>query len=207
MISHKSGHKLDEKGIALVTVLVLSAIALALMAGLIFVVMYGTQISGLHKRYKTALEASRGGANISLQVIGHDTTRQGGTLISIISSLAFPSRDVGGTHTDCLTPKLTAETSTWPAECSRSLSIDPATQSTYDWRFELPGVGSNNYEVYAKIVDTVRGNSGPDEALIDTGVVREGAPGQHVPFLYSVEVSTRTPNAAERAKLSILYQY
>jgi hypothetical protein len=45
----------SEKGIVLVVVLVLSAVALALMTAMIYMITIGTQISGLQKRYKTAL--------------------------------------------------------------------------------------------------------------------------------------------------------
>src|SRR4030067_537165 len=60
----------NEKGIALVMVLVLSAIILIIMAGLIYMLITGTQISGMQKRYKTALEAGIGGADITYQIIG-----------------------------------------------------------------------------------------------------------------------------------------
>src|SRR4030067_1587792 len=59
----------NEKGIALVMVLVLSAIILIIMAGLIYMLTTGTQLSGMQKRYKTALEAGIGGADITYQVI------------------------------------------------------------------------------------------------------------------------------------------
>ena len=56
--------KLNEKGIALVMVLILSAIALAIMAALVYMLISGTQISGMQKRYRTALEAGVGGADV-----------------------------------------------------------------------------------------------------------------------------------------------
>ena len=64
-----SGVLSNEKGIALVMILILSAIALAIMAGLIYMITAGTQISGMQKRYKTALEAGKGGTDITYQLI------------------------------------------------------------------------------------------------------------------------------------------
>jgi hypothetical protein len=59
----------NEKGIALVMVLVMSAIALAVMAGLIYMVITGTQISGTQKKYETAKEAGLGGTDITYEFI------------------------------------------------------------------------------------------------------------------------------------------
>jgi hypothetical protein len=67
------------------------------------------------------------------------------------------------------------------------------------------------YAVYSKIVDTVEGNTGGDEGLLNCGVVCSN-PGEvqvvKVPYLYTVEIDAEnSTNVAERAKLSILYQY
>ena len=62
--------KKSEKGMALVIVLILSAVALALMTALIYMITSGTQMSGLQKRYKSALEAGRGGFVLYSELIG-----------------------------------------------------------------------------------------------------------------------------------------
>jgi hypothetical protein len=193
------GGLLNEKGIALVMVLILSVIALAIMAGLIYMITTGTQMSGMQKRYKTALEAGLGGADITYQLIA----ARGDPNIPLTNFLITAS-NVGGI--DCLTPKLNSPTSSWPAACSNTLTIDPNTQSTYDMRFDL-----GSYRAYAKIADTVEGNSGPDSGLIKGGVVAANTGEVNVmsmPFLYTIELDAENPNnSAERAKLSILYQY
>jgi hypothetical protein len=204
------GGLFNEKGIALVMVLVLSVIALAIMAGLIYMITTGTQMSGMQKRYKTALEAGLGGADITYQLIA----ARGDPNIPLTNFLITAS-NVGGV--DCLTPKLNSPTSSWPAACSNSLTIDPNTQSTYDMRFDL-----GSYRAYAKIADTadygdngsgehIAGNSGPDLGLIKGGVVAANTGEINVvsmPYLYTIEVDAENPNnSAERAKLSILYQY
>lgn len=194
----------NQKGIALVMVLVMSAISLSMMTGLVYMVTNMTQISGDQKRYKTALEAGFGGADVILDMIGE----RGVPVISGLSNFSVPAENVGGT--DCLTPKLLNTTTDWPTACNANLTIDPATTSTFDLTFTL-GAAPMEYIIHSKIVDTVEGNTGGDEGLVTCGVVCSN-PGEvkvvKVPFLYTVEVNAEnTTNSAERAKLSILYQY
>ncbi len=62
-----NGH--GERGIALVTTLVLGLIALVIIAALMFVMITGTEISGVSKRYTGALEAAKGSAEYIMQRI------------------------------------------------------------------------------------------------------------------------------------------
>lgn len=203
--------RLNNRGIALVTVLVLSAIALIMMTGLIYIVTVGTQVSGIEKRYKTALEAAVGGADVALKVIAARGNNPFDT--SVTTLLNFNRYNV-----DCLLDKMRnatykGSTFNWP-NCSSfqsqatSYSIDPSENPvrSYDLSFDL-----GSYRVYAKIVDTVEGNSGGDEGLIKGGVV-ESNPGEvavmSIPYLYTIEIlSQRIDNPSERAKLSVLYEY
>jgi len=70
------------------------------------------------------------------------------------------------------------------------------------------GTGTS-YTVYAKIVDTIPGNSGGDVGLTKGGALESsGAAVVSKPFFYTIEVDTHNPaNPAERTKLSILYEY
>ena len=193
----------NDKGIALVMVLVLSTISLLIMAGLIYMLTTGTQVSGLQKRYETAHEAGLGGADVIYQMIA----ARGDPNIPLTNFLITAS-NVGGV--DCLTPKLNQPPSSWPVACSNSLAVDPNTQSTYDMRFDLGGGPFPAYRVFAKIVDTVEGNSGGDEGLLRHGVV--SSTGEvtvmSIPYLYTIEIDAENQgNPSERAKLSILYQY
>ncbi len=115
------GGLLNEKGIALVMVLVLSAVVLAIMAGLIYMVTSGTQVSGIQKRYKTAIEAGVGGANITFQVIKlkEDTPgttsllnylTNGGIPSNIITPITCASTDRYGNSFTGLNAKLNAPT-------------------------------------------------------------------------------------------------
>jgi hypothetical protein len=191
----------SESGIALAMVLILAAIALAVMAGLVYMLTSGTQISGMQKRYRTAQEAGLGGADITYQLIA----ARGNPNIPL-AGFSIPAEDVGGVN--CLTDKLTKSTEAWNAACSDTPAIDPSDPASYDMTFEL-GAGPT-YTVYSKIVDTVEGNSGGDLGLSKGGVVTSTGEinVQSIPYLYTLEVDTENAaNSAERSKYSILYQY
>lgn len=195
----------NDKGIALVMVLVLSGIALAIMAGLIYMVTSGTQVSGLQKRYKTALECSTAGAEVVYATIGER------------GQLSFPNLAITYTSSlNCLASKLTLQTSSvnWagctPFAKATSTTINPTDATTYDFLFNL---GSDPYtcRVNAKIVDTIEGNTAPDSGWIQGGVVWSKSEFYPIPrpYYYSIEVHTEKQDqqTPERAKLSILYQH
>ena len=54
----------NQKGIALVTSLMLTLISLTLVMFLMYMITSSVKLSGANKRYKTALEASYGGVDI-----------------------------------------------------------------------------------------------------------------------------------------------
>jgi len=177
----------------MVMVLVLAMVALALTAGMLYMLARGGYMSGMEKRYKTALEAGIGGTGVALQLIGGRGV------------LSMPANNLV-VNDNTIATKLTNPTASWGAGVDSSVSISPENSATYDARFDL-----GEYRVYAKIVDTVRGNSGSDEGLLKSGVVNAGT-GELVvvsmPYLYTVEIlSQRATNPNERAKLSILYEY
>ena len=191
----------NNKGIALVMILILAAIALAIMAGLIYMITAGTQISGMQKRYKTALDAGFGGADITFQLIA----ARGDPFDSATETLLNYHRSLSDT---CLADKLNKETADWDVACDKSTTVSSSFNDMY---FDLGAIGYPTYRVYSKIVDTVEGNSGADEGLLSKGVVASGSGEVTVvsmPYLYTIEVDAENPNnTAERAKLSILYQY
>jgi hypothetical protein len=203
----------SERGIALVMVLILSAIVLAIISGLIYMITSTTQISGMQKRYRTALEAGKGGADVTFQIFAlrRDPDEALRDAIDYYRTISF----------ECFDAKLNSTTSTanWSAcadnedeyKKTTSMEINPADSKTYDFSFNIGSSPYPTYTAYAKIVDTVEGNSGGDEGLLKHGVVSSGS-GEitvvSIPYLYTVEVNAENAaNPSERAKLSILYQY
>jgi hypothetical protein len=208
----------SERGVVLIVVIVLSAIALAVMTALIYMITTGTQVSGLQKRYKTALEADIGGGDIFYQLVAlRAETADTSAFTSNLSSFGLnPALTTSGTCQGVLSSatytglaaKLLTPSSSW-VNCDRSISIDPDVPTSYDMKIEL-GTGTK-YTVYAKIVATTEGNTGGDEGLLNRGVV-EANSGQVTvvakPYIYAIEtVSENNARRDERAKLSIVYQY
>jgi len=199
----------NNKGIALVMVLILSLISLAIMSGLIYMVTSGTQVSGIEKRYRTALEAGKSGKDIAYQIIAAR-----GNPYSVAEAALFNFSITASNA--CLNSKLNTPTyvngvNNWGAcNISPDIITEPVPDpSTYDMIFQL---GTNPaYTVYAKIIDTVEGNSSIDEGLEKTGVVISNS-GEltvvSVPYLYTIEIAAENAaNPMERSKLSVLYQY
>jgi hypothetical protein len=106
----------------------------------------------------------------------------------------------------------------WPS-CTgdRALAIDAFTSPpSEDFNFELPGANpGQTFKVYAKIVDTVQGNTEVGGLgggkLGGTGVV-SSQEGQitppPTPTLYRIEVQAPAKTSPEtRSKYSVLYAY
>lgn len=180
----------SEKGFAMVFVLILAAISLAMTLAMLIMVSRGSYVSGQQKRFRTAVEAGRGGMEAMFQLISN---RGNADPIYTMPNPAAVQTKLGG------------PIATWGGLDNAS-TIDPDVTTSYDMRVALGA-----YTVYTKIVDTVDGNSGADEGLIKTAVVNAGS-GEvtvvSVPYLYTIEVlSQSTTNPTERAKLSVLFQY
>lgn len=183
----------NEKGFALVFVMVLAVIALVMTLAMLFMVSRGSYVSGQQKRYRTAVEASHGGAEAMMEAIA---TR--GTAVPL-----YPNLDLKASFV----PKLLNSTNAWGGlGLDNTITINPGTPATYDMTIDL-----GMYTVYVKVVDTVLGNTGLSTGLLKSGVVTTSPAeisGLAIPYLYTIEVlSQSTANPRERSKLSVLYQY
>jgi hypothetical protein len=212
----------NQRGIALAIILVLSAIALAVMAGLIYMITSGTQVSGLQKRYKTALEAGFGGAEFTYQFVAlRGDTTDTTSFISDLTNASIPSTittpagctgtDLSGVSYTGWAAKLNTPTTSWSSACDSTMSISPGTATSYDMSYDLGSSPYPTYRIFAKIVDTVEGNSAPTTGLGGEGVVSSSSSEVTVmsmPYLYTIEMDAENKdNPSERAKLSILYEY
>ncbi len=219
----------NNKGIVLVMVLVLSAITLAVISGLIYMVTSGTKMSGAKKRYTTNLECSLGATDVVYILIGGRGDAEdislflNTTMTSYSPAVTTPATctiDTSVTGCDSfdsytgLEAKLKTPSYCWTG-CDSSLTINTAAgyETTYDMKFEL-GLDPNKCKVYAKIVDSaLEGNTMKDLGLIKGGVVTsEGGepPIIPVPYSYTVELHAEndvTGEVLERAKISVLYYY
>ncbi|MEJ2182764.1 MAG: hypothetical protein P8Y66_04495 [Nitrospirota bacterium] len=189
----------NHNGIALMMVLVVAAIALAIMGTLIHMVISGTQVSGMHKRFASAREASEGGKGIIYEYVDTRGLLNASSFTGINFQVASSST--------CIYDKLNKKTSDWDSSCDASLLMDPSDTNSYDLSFDL-----GDYQVTSKIVNTVEGNSGPGGYNLDKGGVVTANSGEvpvaHVPYLYAMEIdATNTKNPAEKACLSVLLKY
>jgi hypothetical protein len=200
----------NERGIALVTSLLLTLISLAIIMAILYMVTQGTKLSAAHKRYKNALEASYGGTELFTkqilpQVFTNTTT---GTLAN-----QFSTYDMQLVSNKCFQAKLGMPTANWGADCSAaSKTYDPT--ATPDLSIKLLGTDPQNaFRVFSKIVDTVPGNSDISGfALLDSGSgvtgSNAGISPMHIPAMYRIEVQgQKENNPKEKSQLSVLYAY
>jgi hypothetical protein len=206
----------DEKGAALVTALMLTMLSLVVALTLLYTVTLGTRISAGQKRYRSALAAAHGGVELVTQEI----------LPLLLSQAPLTATGLEGSFSlvglkvpayPCLQQKMGSATSSWSACSAAQASPDPAEQPdlTFTLGGTLPGDPANSgpaYRLYAKIIDTVPGNSDAGSAdLLDPGSAVSGREEvirpQHVPGLYSISVQGAGDSSREKARLSLLYAY
>ena len=199
----------NEKGIALVTSLMITLISLTIIIGLMFMVMQSTSISGATKRYHTALDATYGGSEVIIKDIVPIVLKNYSSpslVASVQGNFSGIDLSVATTQT-CLQAKLVKPTRNWPASCSQDL---PAKRQP-DLTFKLQGTSSNPYTVYAKIIDTVKGNSSISGIELEGAGVAENSTiinPMHIPYIYRVEVQgEHTQASKEKAQLSVVYAY
>ena len=207
----------SERGVVLLVVIVLSAIVLAVMTSLIYMITVGTQVTGIEKRYRTAHDAAFGGWAAFGQLLA--TRGSSSDVSTFFSSLASAGLNPSITNDAACTgtteaglskygieAKMMTRSTTWSAACGTNITT---TASSADLTMTL---GSPKFNVYAKIVNTFPGNTASSGAgLFGQGVVFNNSgviAAYPMPYLYAIEVDAEnTLNPAERARLSILYQY
>lgn len=205
----------NKKGIALVTSLMFTLISLTIIMAVMYMVTASTKQSGGLKRYRTVLEASYGGSEVVMKDMMPVFLRNffdpavgpTGAINALQNAFSGLQNFTVESSVGCLQAKLQNTSSSWSAiqYCDNSLS--PKTYP--DFKFSLPATaGSTPYTVYAKIVDTVPGNTDMSGNDLDTGDKRRPSEVEHFPFIYRVEVSAeRSSNATEQANISVVYAY
>lgn len=199
----------SEAGIALVTALMLTLISLGIIMSLMYLITSGIQRTGASKRYKNALEASYGGAELITKdllplILQNISDPQ---LINILNAAPYTGTNlVVGATQQCLQAKLKGPTTSWPSACDASLN--PKSQP--DFTLTLPGA-NNQFTVYSKVVDTVGGNTDISGLQLGGAGVAEGqtvlSP-QHFPYVYRLEIrAEKASNAVEKSNISVLYAY
>jgi len=224
---------LNQKGIALVLVLLIALISLALMSALIYFVTQGAKTSGYYKRYGSARDAGIGGSDIMIALLQKRGELQipGIPDSTMADCIDFTKRcdcgdpDLTGDNTFsdgtpltgksiCLCAKLCDPTVSWSATCPIGDSLD--ARDNFDFQCTFPGTGGTDYQVSAKIIDSVIGASDiSGESLGGTGVIASNSgliPSPPAPYLFRFEVDSvdqRRANVGttERSRYSVLFAF
>jgi len=212
----------NERGIALVMVLVLSLIGLMIVSALLYLATSGSMTSGAFKAYRTAEEASYGGAEIAAEYAANRGRYDFVTAVDQACNCADPLNPADNIDGEtgaasCRCDKICNATVDWGVACDENagvagiqINLTP-DDATDDFPLTL-----GNFVVYTKIVDTVVGNSdmggivasgelgGQGVVASSTGLV--SPPSR--PYLYRMEIDARsTINPREHSRISMLYAY
>lgn len=214
MHRHNMNKPGTNRGVALVSALMVVSIAAGMFAAIMYYTLTGTEISGLQRKYQSSKEASIG----AIDVLTKDILPQvmgGSTLTTVVTNLAkpsavLPSVTVGAGGSACFTTKLTTATASW-GTCNKTTDAT----STPDIVFNLKGKSNQTlpYVVNMKIVDTVTGNTDTSGTVLDlgSGVVDTSSSliqVQHFPYLYTIMTDARPQGSTtERANIEVLYAY
>lgn len=199
----------NNKGVALVTALMLTMISLTIVMAVLYMVTQGIKSSGQLRLYRTSLEASYGGSEILIKDVlplmmqNFDSASLIGNVESEFSAITLEIL----TTQICLQNKLTSITSSWPTACSKIAK----PKSDPDMTILLQANTGSPFKVYSKIVDTVIGNSDTSGLQLEGGGVAESSSlltPQHFPYVYRVEIQAeRETGASAQANLEVLYAY
>lgn len=221
----------NQKGVALITALMFTALSLVLCLSLLYMITAGIQSSGALKSYRTALEATYGGTEITVKDL-INTSFGYNDYVSLNPSATFPEfltskmgmLATSATVGTCMEQRLTLPRPQWSAACADD-SLDPKKGT--DVSFELNSTSGSPYMVYSKIIDTMErkflvldggtertvvmaGNSDTSTLSLEGGSTTEG--GQvtvpHYPYIYRIEIQgERKKNPLEKANVSVMYAY
>jgi hypothetical protein len=212
----------NERGIALVLVLILALISLAMVSSLLYMATMGTRASGAEKFYRTADDAAFGGTRIAVDMIvnNFDNAVAGGALSA---PFAATLGSVLNVNQPCLRQKFSlspgAGFANWAACNANERNLDAA--DTPDMTFQLSGVTTdgmpNPFNVVAKVVDTIEGNtSGVASSSSTSGLSTGGVGGggaaivtpQRQSWMYRIEVEAEdSVNQQERSRYSVLFAH
>ena len=205
----------NQKGIVLITSLMLTLITLVVVLALLYMITAGTTSSGKLTQYRTSMDASYGGAQIvAKDVIPYILTNYALTPAALVTQMTGATGfqgmiGINAAQAACVQAKLKNATANWPAGCD---AIAPASKVP-DLTVQLPAAnGATPFVVYSKIVSTKLGNSDMGGVnLVGAAVTESGnnviyPPSQ--PYLYTIEVQGQKKGDTKiSADLEVLYAY
>ena len=200
--------RLDNKGIALITALMMTVLTLSIIMGVMYLITENIKGTASRKSYKNVVEASYGGAELISKAIIPQLFRNIST--SILKS-SFSTLSPSFTSSNCLRNKMSNTSDKWGTSGSScNASLNPKINT--DVSFELSGVDGIGYKVYTKIVDTVPGvpysDASADTPLVGGGVTEGGSETKVRHYQFRIEITgERKNNPSEKSNVSVLYEY
>lgn len=190
----------DERGMALVTALILGLIGMLMLTSLLY--MAGTSIwtSGSKKRYQTALEASHGGMDFFAKEI-------------IQRGIGGASLSAMGTYGGILAPLISDANFTQKLSTTGDVNDGTYPNTNPDMTLTLAFTAPTpNIIVNTAILRTSRGNSGTSSNILVGGGVVNNSSGTvtppHIPYLFHTEIQGQSASISrENARLSATYAY
>lgn len=202
--------KLDEKGMALVTSLMMTLVMLVIIIGLWTVMEQSIKANSARMVYRNVTEATYGGTEVVTQDIIPRLFQNYSSTYDIANN--YSALNMTLKSNKCLKEKLTLRPSGW-VDCGTG-STDVRPTVAPDIKFNLSGPSNNKaYTVYSKIVDTVPGvqfSSGTGGNQLIGSAVAESSAGTTVSlqhYVYTLEVEGQGTTQGADKKLSVLYEY
>jgi hypothetical protein len=220
----------NNDGIALVTSLMFTALALVMCMSLLYMITSGIKTSSAIKQYRTALDAAYGGTDIltkDLLAAAFSFRNLSGTAYKNQMKTTYMANLNQANISDCLRTKLTKPRSQWGGCADSTLSPKFGT----DISFDLHAASGSPFTVYAKVVDTMdrkfqvlesysssqktltvmrAGNTDESSTSLEYGSTTDGSgvTVPHYPYLYRIEVQgERRQNATQKSNLTVMYAY
>lgn len=200
----------------MVTSLMLTLISLTIVMAVMYMIIQSVQQSGMVKRYKTALEASYGGTDIMMKELIPEILKnaESATLFddledkySLISLAVNPDNDMRS----CFQRKLTMQVSEWQDDKCVAANQSVNAKELPDLQFNMQAMSGAPYTVYAKIVDTIRGNTDMSGLQLEGSGVAETLTvltPKNIPYVYRMEIQAeRSSNAVEQGNMTVVYAY
>lgn len=189
----------NERGMALVSALVLGALGMLMVASLLMMVNTGTWVSGSQKVYQIALDSAYGGINLFTKEIIQRGV--GGTNLGAM-----------GTYGGILAQSITNADFTTKLTTTGNITDGTFPNDTVDVTVTLAFPSGPSMVVSTNIVSASLGNSGTSSNLLQGGGVVNNNSGtitpQHIPYLYQVDtLGQSAANPRENASLSSIYAY
>ena len=197
----------NEKGQALILVLFFSLIATLLVVGVLYMVMRGTSISGVQKRYQTTLDAAYAGVDTTTDYL------QQGVNFKLTAPIFTAQINIAPASGTCFYNKVFTAYP-WAVCTAPNLTMDPKTSP--DATFDVIGA-SATYRDYMKIVDSRSGivaQRPPGGLQEASGAAYGGEHGvpltQQAYFYYAVQLKsqdTTRPDVTNQEPATISFDY